>query len=139
MVDATSGLQADFVRVIHGVRSIEGLRSRAIEHTIGTIRVKVASLPDVIASKKAAGRDRDLAFCQCSNRRSKPPNPHLDGAVPDMPAKKPRSSARRKALDAMRKESDRQFEELIRRRLAMPIEQRMNFLRKRMPGGGSCL
>ncbi len=39
----------------------------------------------------------------------------------------------------MRKESDRQFEELIRRRLAMPIEQRMNFLRKRLPGGGSCL
>jgi hypothetical protein len=56
-----------------------------------------------------------------------------------MPAKKPRSRARRKALDAMGKESDRQLEELIRRRLAMPIEQRMNFLRKRLPGGGSCL
>ena len=36
-------------------------------------------------------------------------------------------------------ESERQLEELIRRRLAMPIEQRMNFLRKRLPGGGSCL
>lgn len=56
-----------------------------------------------------------------------------------MPAKKPPSNARRKALDAMRKESDRQLAELIRRRLAMPIEQRMNFLRKRLPGGGSCL
>jgi hypothetical protein len=56
-----------------------------------------------------------------------------------MPSKKPRSSARQKALDAMRKESDRQLEELIRRRLAMPVEQRMNFLRKRLPGGGSCL
>lgn len=42
-------------------------------------------------------------------------------------------------LDAMRKESDRQLEELIRRRLAMPIEQRMNFLRKRLSGGGSCV
>ena len=56
-----------------------------------------------------------------------------------MPRKKPRSIARRKVLDAMRKESDRQLEELIRRRLAMPVEQRMNFLRKRLPGGGSCL
>ena len=56
-----------------------------------------------------------------------------------MPAKKPRSEARRSALDAIRKESDRQLEELIRRRLALPIEQRMNFLRKRLPGGGSCL
>jgi len=125
VVDDASGLQADFMPVIHGVRSFEGLRSRATEHAVGKIKVKVASLPDIIASKKAAGRDRD--------------NPHLDGAFPDMPAKKPRSSARRKTLDAMRKESDRQLEELIRRRLAMPVEQRMNFLRKRLPGGGSCL
>ena len=56
-----------------------------------------------------------------------------------MPPKKPRSQARRKALDAIRQESDRQLEELIRRRLALPIEQRMHFLRKRLPGGGSCL
>ena len=61
MVDDASGLQADFMPVIHGVRSFEGLRSRAIEHALGTLRVKVASLPDIIASKKAAGRDRDLA------------------------------------------------------------------------------
>jgi hypothetical protein len=39
----------------------------------------------------------------------------------------------------LRKESDRQLEELIRRRLALPVEQRMNFLRRRLPGGGSCL
>jgi len=61
VVDDASGLQVDFMPVIHGVRSFEGLRSRAIEHTLGTITVKVASLPDIIASKKAAGRDRDLA------------------------------------------------------------------------------
>ena len=61
MVDDGSGLQADFMPVVHGVRSFEGLRSRAIEYTIGSIKVKVASLPDIIASKKAAGRDRDLA------------------------------------------------------------------------------
>ena len=48
-------------------------------------------------------------------------------------------SPRRGALAALRAESDRQLEELIRRRLAMPVEQRMNFLRKRLPGGGSCL
>jgi len=46
---------------------------------------------------------------------------------------------RQKALDALAAESDRQLVELIRRRLAMPIEQRMNFLRRRLPGGGSCL
>jgi len=61
MVDDASGLQADFMPVIHGVRSFEGLRSRAIEHTLSGIKFKVASLPDIIASKRAAGRDRDLA------------------------------------------------------------------------------
>jgi predicted nucleotidyltransferase len=61
MVDDASGLQADFMPVIHGVRSFEGLRSRAVQCVIGTITVKVASLADIIASKKAAGRDRDLA------------------------------------------------------------------------------
>jgi predicted nucleotidyltransferase len=61
MVDDACGLQADFMPVIHGVRSFEGLRSRAVQCVIGTITVKVASLADIIASKKAAGRDRDLA------------------------------------------------------------------------------
>ncbi|GEM_PF-6883878 len=34
MVDDATGLQADFMPVIHGVRSFEGLRSRAVERTI---------------------------------------------------------------------------------------------------------
>lgn len=61
VVDDASGLQADFMPVIHGVRSFEGLRSRATEFTIGKVTAKVASLSDIIASKKAAGRERDLA------------------------------------------------------------------------------
>ena len=55
-----------------------------------------------------------------------------------MTRKRP-TAGRRKALAALAKESERQMEELIRRRLALPVEQRMNFLRKRLPGGGSCL
>jgi predicted nucleotidyltransferase len=62
MVDDANGLQADFMPVIHGVRSFEGLRARASEHTIGGVPLKVAALADIIASKKAAGRDRDLAI-----------------------------------------------------------------------------
>lgn len=49
------------------------------------------------------------------------------------------SKKREKALEALRKESDRALVDLIRRRLALPIEKRMNFLRVRLPGGGSCL
>jgi hypothetical protein len=31
------------------------------------------------------------------------------------------------------------LQDLIRRRLALPLEERMNFRRRRLPGGGSCL
>jgi hypothetical protein len=49
------------------------------------------------------------------------------------------SATRRRALAALARESDRQLDDLIRRRLAMPLEQRMHFLRRRLPGGGSSL
>ena len=46
---------------------------------------------------------------------------------------------RRASLASLAAESDRHLEDLIARRLAMPVEKRMNFLRRRLPGGGSCL
>lgn len=44
-----------------------------------------------------------------------------------------------RALAALAAESERQLDELIARRLALPLEKRMNVLRLRLPGGGSCL
>lgn len=61
MVDDDTGLQADFMPVIHGVRSFASLKSRAESRDIGGCTVLVASLEDIIKSKKAAGRDRDRA------------------------------------------------------------------------------
>ena len=46
---------------------------------------------------------------------------------------------RRASLASLTAESDRHLEDLIARRLALPVEKRMNFLRRRLPGGGSCL
>jgi len=46
---------------------------------------------------------------------------------------------REEALAALKKESDLALLDLIRRRLAMPVEKRLNFLRVRRPGGGSHL
>lgn len=43
------------------------------------------------------------------------------------------------ALNALRLESDRALLDMIRRRLALPMAKRMNFLRVRLPGGGSHL
>ncbi len=50
------GLQLDFMPVIHGIRSFEGLRSRASRVQIQGQEVMLASLEDIIKSKKAAGR-----------------------------------------------------------------------------------
>ena len=41
--------------------------------------------------------------------------------------------------DALKAESDRALTEQIRRLLALPMEQRTNFLQVRRPGGGSHL
>ena len=46
---------------------------------------------------------------------------------------------KREVLAALREESDRALVDLIRRRLALPVEKRLNFLRVRRPGGGSHL
>jgi len=61
MVNDDTGLQADFMPVIHGVRSFEGLKRRATTAVVGGQSVLVAALEDILKSKKAAGRERDQA------------------------------------------------------------------------------
>jgi predicted nucleotidyltransferase len=62
------GLQIDFMATVHGVRSLATLRSRAKTMTFGEARLLVASLSDIIRSKRAAGRPRDLAVLQILER-----------------------------------------------------------------------
>lgn len=61
LVNDDRGLQADFMPVIHGVRSFNSLRSRAETIPVGGRPLRVAHLADIIASKRAAGRPRDKA------------------------------------------------------------------------------
>lgn len=56
-----SGLQLDFMHEIHGVQSFASLRSRSLEIDFAGKRLSVASLEDVIASKRAAARPSDMA------------------------------------------------------------------------------
>ena len=46
---------------------------------------------------------------------------------------------RRKKLDALKKESDLALRDQIRRLLALPMEKRTNFLRKKVGFRASCL
>lgn len=61
MVRDDDGLQVDFMSTIHGVRSFAGLRDRSTAVVLGGAALRVASLADIIASKRAARRPRDLA------------------------------------------------------------------------------
>lgn len=61
LVRDDDGLQVDFMGTIHGIRSFAGLRNRATVLRIAGSELRVASLDDVIRSKRAAARPRDLA------------------------------------------------------------------------------
>ena len=58
------GLQVDFMASIHGIRSFEGLRARADTIDVAGTAITVAALPDIIKSKRAARRPRDLAVLE---------------------------------------------------------------------------
>lgn len=60
-VTRDDGLQIDFMATIHGIRSFEGLRHRSEIIEIGDTSIRVAALADIIKSKQAARRPRDLA------------------------------------------------------------------------------
>ena len=62
------GLQLDFMATIHGVRSFAGLRARATVIQLGEVSLVVASLSDIIKSKKAARRPQDLAVLDVLER-----------------------------------------------------------------------
>jgi hypothetical protein len=65
------GVQFDFMVTIAGVRSFEGVRARSTLTTFGGNPLRVASLADVIRSKKAAGRPEDLAVLPVLQRTVK--------------------------------------------------------------------
>lgn len=64
VVNDDQGLQLDFMPRLHGIRSFEGLRARATDVEFGVHFLKIAGLADVIRSKRAAGRPRDLAVLE---------------------------------------------------------------------------
>jgi hypothetical protein len=58
------GLQVDFMATVHGIRSFEGVKARATTLDIEGVPITVAALSDIIRSKRAARRPRDLAVLE---------------------------------------------------------------------------
>lgn len=55
------GLQADFMSIIHGVKSFASLRAASDLANFGGAPLMIASLEAIVQSKRAAGRPRDKA------------------------------------------------------------------------------
>ncbi len=72
---------------IHGVRSFEGLRARARTLDLVGAPLLVAALPDIIRSKRAAGRPRDLAVIDVLEKALE------EGAKQEKPPRGPRPRA----------------------------------------------
>lgn len=68
VVREDDGLQVDFMGTVHGVRSFEGARDRATIVEIDGVPILVASLTDIIRSKRAANRPRDRAVLDILER-----------------------------------------------------------------------
>jgi hypothetical protein len=64
LVNDDRGLQIDFMHVLHGIKSFEGLKSRAARVSMGDQLLLVADLRDVIRSKRVLGRPKDLAVIE---------------------------------------------------------------------------
>ncbi len=64
----SDGLQIDFMSAISGVRSFEGVKSRASAVRIGDGTLLAASLTDIVKSKRAAGRPKDRAVLDILER-----------------------------------------------------------------------
>jgi hypothetical protein len=115
MMNDDETLQIDFMDEVSGIRSFEGVRKRSQRVSVGDATICLAGLADIIKMKKATNRPRDRAVLEILRE----------------PLKRSRPT-RKERLELLKKQSDWLENDMIRRRVAAPLERRMNFLRKRI-------
>ena len=64
VINDNTGMQLDFMSVLHGIKSFENLRSDAVEVDFDGYKLKLARLEKIIKSKKALGRPKDRAVIE---------------------------------------------------------------------------
>jgi len=110
-------LQIDLTSQIHGVKSFNSLRNKAVRVEIEGRNILVSSLADIIETSRCFMSSRELS----KSRKTAQP------------------TLRELALETMRQASEHELTRMIRRQPALPMKMRTRFLRKRLPIGGSCL
>jgi hypothetical protein len=68
MINDEQGIQLDFMTRLDGIRSFESLRSQSAPIEFGQQKLLIASLADIVKSKRAAGRSPDLAVLEVLQR-----------------------------------------------------------------------
>jgi hypothetical protein len=113
---------------IDGVKSYESVRGRSDWYQIGGQKSLAASLDDIIGSKRAAEREKDLAVNDISGRHA------MKKQLP-----KNSESAVSESSAALKHETGRALIALIRYRLSLAPERRLNCLRRRIGLRAPCL
>ncbi|MDZ4659146.1 MAG: hypothetical protein SH868_16355 [Bythopirellula sp.] len=128
VVNDDRGMQLDFMAKLHGIRSFDGLHSRAVSVAFGEQTILIASLADIIKIDPAISR-----------KKFRPVHVSPESKLNVNKKIAMKTTPRKSAKDALRMESDRAVVEQIRRLLALPMNKRTHFLRVRHPAGGSHL
>jgi hypothetical protein len=68
VVNDDTGMQIDFMSILHGIKSFENLRFDAVQVEFEGYELNVASLDKIIKSKKTLGRPRDPAVIEILER-----------------------------------------------------------------------
>lgn len=126
LVRDLDGLQLDFMAKVDAVSRFEDLRARAVEMNVGGSPLLVAALADVMSVVPPVGTPRGASA-------------HVAPARRFVSSRKPAARKKRRHPSALRRESDRALVEQIRRLLALPMNQRTHFLRKRRGLVGSSI
>jgi len=107
-------LQVDFVEEAAGIRSFEELRAGAVQLTAGGVKVWANAMGGFTVKRTA--------------------NPPENRPVPEDLEISPKRSRlnKRQRMELLAKECEWIRHEMVRRRVAAPIEHRTNFLRKRV-------
>jgi len=160
-----TGLQLDFMSVLHGIRSFASLRSRAERMTFSGASLWLAALGDVFVGERTLGRGRSKAI-EAQECNASVPLAVVAGVPPAAAAARCRRSSRQdggvtkkgtgdpgmaplgrvkdasgraKRLERLKAETEKAELEQIRRLLALPPEKRTHFLRRRTGFVGSAL